>query len=95
VDEEVSKMQAGPDRREPDGEVWRVERVVVLQILRADHDECWPSTELAGELSDLAPAVLEEALTHLERDGVLQREGDSVRATRAVRRLDELELIGI
>lgn len=88
-------MQGESDGREPDGDVWMVERAVVLQILRDDHEARWPRAELAAEVSDFEPAVLEEALVHLERDGVLRREGDSVWAARAARRLDELELIGI
>jgi hypothetical protein len=88
-------MQGQFDGREPDGEVWIVERAVVLQVLRDDHDERWVRAELAEEVSDFEPAVLDAALGHLERDAVLGREGDSVWATRAARRLDELELIGV
>ena len=72
-----------------------VERAIVLQILRDDHEERWPRAELAREISDFEPAVLDEALARLERDGVLHREGSSVWAARAARRLDELELISI
>ena len=87
-------MQGEPDRQEPE-RVWMVERAVVLQILREDHEERWDRAELAQEISDFEPEVLDEALGHLERDGVLHRQGDSVSAARAVRRLDELELISI
>lgn len=88
-------MQGEPDGREPDRDVWMVERAIVLQILRDDHDERWSRAELAQEISDFEPAVLDEALGRLERDGVLHREDDSVWAARAARRLDELELISI
>ena len=88
-------MQGETETREPEGVVWRVERAVVLQTLRNDHEERWPSEELVEEISDFEPAVVEEALGHLERDGVLQRQGDFVWAARPARRLDELELISI
>ncbi len=88
-------MQGEPDRQEPERVMWMVERAVVLQILRDDHEERWPRAELVEEISDFEPAVLEEALGCLEHDGVLQRQGDTVWAARAVQRLDELELISI
>ncbi len=88
-------MQGRPEGREPSGDVWMVERAIVLQILRDDHEERWTRAELAQEIPDFEPAVLDEALVCMERDGVLHREGDSVWATRAARRLDELELISI
>jgi DNA-binding HxlR family transcriptional regulator len=88
-------MQGEPDRQEPERVMWMVERAIVLQILRDDHEERWPRAELVEEISDFGPAVVEEALGHLERDGVLQRRGDSVWAARPARRLDELELISI
>lgn len=88
-------MQGEPDRQEPERVMRIAERAVVLQILRNDHEERWPRAELAEEISDFEPAVLEEALECLERDGVLHRQGDTVWAARAARRLDELELISI
>jgi DNA-binding HxlR family transcriptional regulator len=88
-------MQGESNGRKPGGDVWMVERAVVLQILRDDHEEHWPHGELAQEIAGCAPAVLDEALAHLERDGVLLRDGEAVCAARPVRRLDELELIGV
>jgi hypothetical protein len=88
-------MPGGRDGREPNGAVWVVERAIVLQVLRDDREGRWPRTALAEEISNYGPAVLEEALACMERDGVLHLEGDSVWAARAARRLDELELIGI
>ncbi|MGH2855264.1 MAG: hypothetical protein ACRDLF_13850 [Solirubrobacteraceae bacterium] len=88
-------MQGESDGREQSRGVPMVERAIVLQILRDDHEERWPHAELAREVSDFEPAVLDRALGRLERDGVLHREGGSVRAARAARRLDELELIGV
>ncbi len=88
-------MQGEPDRQELESVMWVVERAVVLQILRDDHEERWPRAELAQEISDFEPAVLDEALGRLESDGVLHRQDDTTWAARAVRRLDELELISI
>jgi DNA-binding HxlR family transcriptional regulator len=88
-------MHREPNGRKANRDVWTVERAVVLQVLREDHEERWPRMELAQEISDFEPAVLEKALGRLGRDGVLRREGDSVWAACAARRLDELELIGV
>jgi DNA-binding HxlR family transcriptional regulator len=72
-----------------------VERAIVLQVLRDDHEERWTRAELAREIPDFEPAVLDEALVRLEHDGVLHRAGTSMSAAPAARRLDELELISI
>lgn len=88
-------MRGQPDERERSRDLWMVERAIVLQILRDDHEERWAPVELAGVITDFEPAALDEALVRLEREGVLHREGGSVWAARAARRLDELELISI
>jgi DNA-binding HxlR family transcriptional regulator len=88
-------MQGQPDGRERGRDLWVVERAIVLQVLRDDHDERWTRAELAHEIPDFEPAALDEALTRLERDGVLRRVGASMSAAPATRRLDELELISI
>lgn len=88
-------MRGQADERRRDGDPWMVERAIVLQLLRDDHEERWVRAELAREISDFEPAALDEALALLERDGVLHLEEGSVRASRAARRLDELELISI
>ncbi len=85
----------GPTEERRRSDLWMVERAIVLQILRDDHEQCWARTELAREIPDFEPAVLDEALAHLERDGILHREKSSVWASHAARRLDELELISI
>jgi DNA-binding HxlR family transcriptional regulator len=88
-------MQGPTDERQRSCDLWMVERAIVLQILRDDHEERWARAELAQEIPDFEPEVLDEALAHLHRDGVLHREGGTVWASRAARRLDELELISI
>jgi hypothetical protein len=85
--------QTGRVRRDRDR--WMVEGAIVLQILRDDHEQGWTRAELADEISDFEPAIVDEALARLESEGVLGREGNFVRASRATRRLDELELIAI
>jgi DNA-binding HxlR family transcriptional regulator len=87
-------MQGQPERKRS-RDTRMVERAIVLQVLRDDHGERWSRGELAGEISDFQPAVLAEALARLEREGVVHREGEQVWASRASRRLDELELISI
>ena len=88
-------MQGPADERQRRRDSWMAERAIVLQILRDDHEERWARTELAREIPDFETAVLDEALACLERDGVLHREERSVWASRAARRLDELELISV
>jgi DNA-binding HxlR family transcriptional regulator len=88
-------MQGPVDERRRSRDLWMVERAIVLQILRDDHGERWAYVELAREIPDFDPALLEEALAELKRDGVLHREEGSVWASRAAQRLDELELISI
>ncbi|HXA53998.1 MAG TPA: hypothetical protein VNV37_03895 [Solirubrobacteraceae bacterium] len=87
-------MQGQPEERRG-GESWKIERAVVLQLLRDDHEQRWTRAELASEISDFEAAAVEEALTRLEHDGVLRREGAAVWASCAARRLDELELISV
>lgn len=88
-------MQGPAGERQHSRDLWMVERAIVLQILRDDHEERWAQAELVQEIPDFEPAVLAEALARLERDGVLRREEQWVWVSRATRRLDELELISI
>lgn len=88
-------MLGQPDGRERGRELWMVERAIVLQVLRDDHEERWTRAELAREIPDFEPAVLDEALVRLEHDGVVHRSETSMSAAPAARRLDELELISI
>ena len=70
-------MQGRSNGREPSGRVWVVERAIVLQILRDDHEERWSQKDLVQEISDFETTVIQEALECMERDGVLDREGDA------------------
>jgi DNA-binding HxlR family transcriptional regulator len=78
-----------------DGATWKVERALVLQVLSEDHAERWSRVELARAISDCDPSVLDRALARLHSEGVLHQDGSEVWASRAVRVMDQLELIGI
>ena len=84
-----------PPRDARGRDVWRVERAIVLQVLRDDRDQRWSRTALASEVSDFEPALIELALSQLQRDEVLSSAGTQVSASPATRRLDQLELIGV
>lgn len=84
--------EAGDERMR---ETWLVERAVVLQVLRDDRDEHWSRAVLAGELADVERSVFERALARLQAEDVLDVDGCDVRASRAARHLDELELIAV
>jgi len=72
----------------------RLERAIVLQLLRDDRRQNWSRAELASELSVGAPAI-EAALSSLHGEGVVQLDDDQVSASPATRRLDGLELIAV
>jgi DNA-binding HxlR family transcriptional regulator len=72
----------------------KLERAIVLQLLRDDREQEWSSQQLAAEMDTQTP-MLERALKNLERDGVLSREQDVVGASRATCRLDELGLLSV
>jgi DNA-binding HxlR family transcriptional regulator len=88
-------MQGPTDEQRRGGDPWMVERAIVLQLLSDDHEQRWTHAELTREIPDFEPAMLDEALARLEREGVLHREASSMWASRAARRLDELELISV
>jgi hypothetical protein len=80
-----------------------VERAIVLQLLRDDHERKWSRVQLATELSseldpDLAQdgrQAVDDALKRLERDGVIGISEQQAWASSAARRLDELGLIAV
>lgn len=72
----------------------RLERAIVLQLLRDDREPGWPIEELGLEIGTEGPA-LAQALGRLSGEGVLCLVRERVSASRATRRLDELGLIGI
>jgi DNA-binding GntR family transcriptional regulator len=72
----------------------RLERAIILQLLRADREASWSREELAIELGgDMAP--VEDALARLRDDGLLSVADQQLSASPVARRLDELGLIGV
>jgi Fe2+ or Zn2+ uptake regulation protein len=76
-----------------------LERAIVLQLLRDDHERMWSraqlTTELQADRSKIDLDGVEEALARLERAGVLGVSEQAMWASNAVRRLDELGLIAV
>jgi DNA-binding HxlR family transcriptional regulator len=74
----------------------KVERAIVLQLLRNDHDEQWSRTDLQARLKHIEPAALAHALERLEQQGVVVvRPADAILASPCARHIDALGLIGI
>ena len=76
-----------------------LERAVILQLLRDDHERMWSREQLLTELdfdrSEIGREVVEQALRRLEQEGVIGVSAAAVWASSAARRLDELGLIGV
>ena len=76
-----------------------LERAIVLQLLRDDHERKWPRAQLAIELQaggeEIDREAIDEAVGRLEREGVLGTTEQEVWASSAAWRLDELDLIGV
>jgi hypothetical protein len=72
-----------------------VERAIVLQLLRDDHEGQWSRAELEGEIGDVESSALSAAVELLAREGISEVRGEHVLASRCVRRLDELGLVSI
>jgi DNA-binding GntR family transcriptional regulator len=72
-----------------------LERAIVSQILREDRHDGWRRSELAAELGDADPVAIRAALTRLEQEGVVEFAGETVRASRAAVRLNELDMIAV
>jgi hypothetical protein len=83
------------ERSERERDTWIVERAIVLQLLRDDHAERWSRAELAREIADFDAKTLSCALARLKREEVVCVDGAGVRAARAVRHLDALEMVCI
>jgi hypothetical protein len=73
----------------------QIERVIVSQILRDDHDKRWARAELEAELDHTDPLAVGEALTRLSDQDVIELSGETVQASRATVHLDELEMIAV
>lgn len=83
-------------RLSPARKIRIVERAIVLQLLRDDHDPLWTREELRNEISDFSHHVFKVAIDMLEGDSCIVLDGEQgVRASTPVRRMDELELVSI
>lgn len=85
-----SRDRSEIDQQAVDGS--RLERTIVLQLLRGDHDQRWSRAEL-GAAIDADEPIVAAALGRLTEEGVLCLAEDAVWASRAARRLDGLGLI--
>ena len=72
-----------------------VERSVVLEVLREDHEPWWSRAELEREIYDVEPAAINAALERLREMGVIELDGERVRASPCARYLDDLGMICI
>jgi hypothetical protein len=72
-----------------------VERSIVLELLRDDHDEWWTHTALEVEIYDIEPAAIAAALLRLQQGGVAELQGERARATPSLRYLDGLGMVCI
>jgi hypothetical protein len=81
-------------KRQTDAYV-KIERAIVLHALDNDRQTLWTHAALERELSDVAPETLDKALLNLERAGAIERSCETVWASHAAQRLDELGLIGV
>jgi hypothetical protein len=87
MQDQPSQVTAGGDPR--------VERAIVLQVLRDDHDHRWSRSELETEIARVEPLDMSDALARLQESGIVCVSSKSVWASRATERLDELGLIAI
>lgn len=79
----------------PSGDDRRVQRAIVSQTLREDHERRWWRAELEAKLGHDASIAIDDALHRLESEGVIEIAGETIKASRAVRHLDALEMIAL
>lgn len=72
----------------------QLERAIILQLLRDDREPKWSRVALGAALG-IDTISLDAALTELGQEGVVCLADGQAWASRAARRLDQLELIGI
>lgn len=84
----------GDFQERDEGATSSLQRAIVLLLLDRRGDPR-PRVELHDALLDCGGADLDAALDDLEREGVIELTSSQARASRATRRLDALNLIGI
>ncbi len=84
-----------PTPKYPDGEP-ATERIIVLQLLRNDRSAWWRRAEMLRKLRDIDSDAAQGSLAHLERLGLLDRNGARFKASDGLRYIDDtLNLIAI
>jgi len=73
----------------------KVQRAIVSQTLRDDHDKHWSRAELEAELDHVDPLAIGDALARLADQNVVELASETVQASRATAHLDELEMIAV
>ncbi len=73
----------------------RLERAIVLQAIRDDHEPAWSRLDLELELGDTDPSRLDAALARLRDAGVLEIAEETVWASHATMHIDRLDLIAL
>jgi len=88
-------MQRKSNRRPLIDDPRIAERSIVLALLSDEHPQQWSPAELRGELFDVEPDAVTEALQSLEKGGVMERSGESVSASQCARHLGSLGMVCI
>jgi len=70
-----------------------VERTIVLQLTRDDHDERWGRAELERALGDVEALTVSDAVERLRQGGVLSVEGEHMWAAQPVHYLAALDMV--
>ena len=79
-----------------DEELRTAQRVIVMQLLRDDHDLLWSRRQLRRQLHDIGGRAFKTALELLEDDGCIALVGgNGLRVSICAQHLDELGLVGI
>jgi hypothetical protein len=73
----------------------RVERLVVLELLRPEQPERWEQAKLELELATIPREKIEAAIEGLGSHGVAWHEDGVVRASLCTRHLDTLDMLCI
>jgi hypothetical protein len=85
----------GQTKHIPSDRERRLQRAIVVQTLSENRGQGWPRARLEIEIGEADVLRVADALAYLEGEGVLDLDGETVRASDATLCLDELELIAI
>lgn len=92
------RTQDGSDENAPPNPRRRpefIERAILFELLRDDHDERWSPAELSAAISKGDEQAIRDALTGLEHHGVVVAHGEESLASRCAQHIDTLGVIGI